>query len=61
MSDNHKAAVQDTDAHQDRLDRAEAVAGIERGLASMRRGEGISAEEALAQLRSQLGVGVPVK
>lgn len=56
--------VQDADAYQellDKLDRAEAIVGIQRGLASMRRGEGVPAEEALDQLRSQLGVGAPVQ
>lgn len=58
-----KAAVvlQDVAAYQellDRLDRAEAIAGINRGLVSMRRGEGEPAEVALAGLRRQLGVGL---
>ncbi len=45
----------------DRLDRAEAIAGIQRGLESMRRGEGTPARAALEQLRSQLGVGAAVQ
>lgn len=56
--------VQDADAYQellDRLDRAEAIAGINRGLVSMRRGEGMPADEALDHLRSQLGVGARVE
>ena len=58
-----EVVVQDADAYQDlldRLDRAESIVGINRGLVSMRRGEGIPAEEALDALRSQLGVGVRV-
>lgn len=53
--------VQDVAACQellDRLDRAEAIVGINRGLVSMRRGEGEPAEVALAELRRQLGVGL---
>jgi PHD/YefM family antitoxin component YafN of YafNO toxin-antitoxin module len=56
--------VQDAAAFQellDRLDRAEAIAGINRGLVSMRRGEGMPANEALGALRSRLGVGTPVE
>lgn len=52
--------VQDAAAYQellDRLDRAEAIAGIRRGLESMRRGEGEPAENALGELRTELGVG----
>jgi PHD/YefM family antitoxin component YafN of YafNO toxin-antitoxin module len=59
-----EVVVQDAGAYQDlldKLDRAEAIVGIQRGLASMRRGEGVPAEEALEQLRSELGVGVPVE
>ncbi|HLL52577.1 MAG TPA: hypothetical protein VK447_03465 [Myxococcaceae bacterium] len=55
--------VQSLDAHQellDRLDLAEAVAGIQRGLESMRRDEGVAAAEAFEQLRSRLGVGASV-
>src|SRR5687768_11820614 len=53
--------VQDVAAYQellDRLDRAEAIVGINCGLVSMRRGEGKPAEVALAGLRRQLGVGL---
>lgn len=56
--------VQDAAAYQellDRLDRAEAIVGINRGLMSMRRGEGKAVEEALAELRVQLGVDVQVE
>ena len=56
--------VQDADAYQellDRLDRAEAIAGINRGLVSMRRGEGMPADEALADLRARLDVGTRVE
>jgi seryl-tRNA(Sec) selenium transferase len=51
--------VQDATAYQemlDRLDRAEAIVGIHRGLRSMRRGEGIPAKEAFDVLRRQLGI-----
>ena len=40
----------------DRLDRAEAIVGINRGLVSMRRGEGRPADEALDELRTRLGI-----
>jgi PHD/YefM family antitoxin component YafN of YafNO toxin-antitoxin module len=56
--------VQDAEAYQrllDKLDLAEAIVGIQRGLASMRRGEGVPADEALARLRSELGVAAPVE
>lgn|SRR5687768_4443823 len=56
--------VQDASAYQellDRLDRAEAIVGINRGLVSMRREQGMPAEEALDELRTELGVGVRVK
>ena len=59
MSGEPETVVQTADAYTElltRLDRAEAIAGINRGLVSMRRGEGIPAEEALAVLRKQLGV-----
>lgn len=49
--------VLDARAYQallDRLDRAEAVAGIHRGLVSMRRGEGVPAKEALDELGKRL-------
>jgi hypothetical protein len=42
----------------DRLDRAEAIVGINRGLVSMRRGEGKPAREVFDELRKQLGVRV---
>ncbi|HEX7242158.1 MAG TPA: hypothetical protein VF263_17870 [Longimicrobiaceae bacterium] len=56
--------VQDAAAYQelvDRVDRAEAIAGIQRGLDSMRRGEGRPAKDALEELRAQLGVGAKVE
>lgn len=56
--------VQDVEAYQDlldKLDRAEAIVGIQRGLESMRRGEGVPADEALERLRSELGIGTPVE
>ena len=40
----------------DRLDRAESIAGISRGLVSMKRGEGAPAHEALHALREELGI-----
>jgi hypothetical protein len=54
---------QDAAAYQDlldRLDRAEAIVGINRGLVSMRRGEGRPAEEVLEELRAELGMGTRV-
>jgi PHD/YefM family antitoxin component YafN of YafNO toxin-antitoxin module len=51
--------VQDAAAYQDlldRLDRAESLLGIERGLASMHRGESLAAKEGLEKLRAELGV-----
>ncbi|HLM69370.1 MAG TPA: type II toxin-antitoxin system Phd/YefM family antitoxin [Longimicrobium sp.] len=53
------AVVQDADAYQellDRLDRAEAIVGINRGLVSMRRGEGRPAAEVFAELRATLAI-----
>ena len=46
--------VQDAESYQellDRLERAEAIAGIRRGLESMKRAEGIPLEEAEPDLR----------
>jgi prevent-host-death family protein len=54
-----EVVVQDAEAYQellDRLDRAEAIAGVNRGLVSMRRGESRPAGEALDDLRAELGV-----
>ena len=59
-----EVVVQEAGAYQaliDRLDRAEAIAGINRGLVTMRRGEGIPAHEGLESLRSELGIGVRVE
>ena len=56
--------VQDAAAYQelvDRVDRAEAIAGIQRGLDSMRRGEGRPAKDALEELRAELRVGTKVE
>ena len=66
LSVNGKAelVIQDADAYTEmlnRLDRAESVAGINRGLVTMRRGEGVPAEEALSALRKQLGIGSRTK
>ncbi|HST60334.1 MAG TPA: type II toxin-antitoxin system Phd/YefM family antitoxin [Longimicrobium sp.] len=52
--------MQDAAAYQallDRLDRAESIVGINRGLVSMRRGEGRPAEEVFEALRTKLGIG----
>jgi hypothetical protein len=40
----------------DRLDYAEALEGIRLGIESMRRGEGIPAEEVFAELRAKYGL-----
>ena len=51
-----KAVVQDAKSCQqmlDLVDRAEAVVGIRKGLASMARGEGIPAEKAFEDLRKK--------
>jgi prevent-host-death family protein len=48
--------VQDAASYQamlDAIDRAEAIAGIKRGLDSIDRGEGIPAEEAFKRLRKK--------
>lgn len=58
-----EVVVQNASAYQellDRLDRAEAIVGINRGLVSMRRGESLPAEQALEELRAQLGIGMRV-
>ena len=51
--------VQDASAYQaflDRLDEAEAIIGIQRGLDSIDRGEGESLEEAIAKIRATVPV-----
>jgi PHD/YefM family antitoxin component YafN of YafNO toxin-antitoxin module len=51
--------VQDASAYQaflDRLDEAEAIIGIQRGLDSVDRGEGESLEEAIAKIRASVPV-----
>lgn len=56
--------VQDAAAYQallDRLDYAESVLGIQRGLKSMRQGEGKPLDEAAADLREQLGMPEKVR
>lgn len=63
---NGKAELvgQDAEAYQellDRLDRAEAIVGIDRGLVSMRRGEGRPAEEVLDDIRAKFGLGTRVE
>lgn len=50
--------VQDVESYQrmlDRLEMAEAVAGIRRGMEQFERGEGIPLEEAAAHLRKKHG------
>ncbi|MEW6738187.1 MAG: type II toxin-antitoxin system Phd/YefM family antitoxin, partial [Acidobacteriota bacterium] len=58
-----KVVVQDAAAYQGLLDRTErmkdrleAIAGIRRGLASMKRGEGRAAEEVFADLFKEFGI-----
>ncbi|MFW6207029.1 MAG: type II toxin-antitoxin system Phd/YefM family antitoxin [Gemmatimonadota bacterium] len=51
--------VQDADAYQqllDRLERAEAIAGIREGLASMERGEGRPLEEVVETMKGAAGI-----
>jgi hypothetical protein len=51
-----EVVVQDAKSYQqmlDLIDRAEAVVGIRKGLASMARGEGIPAEKAFEKLRKK--------
>ena len=58
MNAYSKVVVLDSAEYQDlldRLDHAEAIVGVQRGLMSMRRGDGVPAEEALDLLRSELG------
>lgn len=52
-----EVVVQDADAYQellDRLERAEAIAGIREGLASMERGEGRPVEEVVEAIRGSV-------
>jgi PHD/YefM family antitoxin component YafN of YafNO toxin-antitoxin module len=54
-----EVVVQDATAYQvllDRLDRAEAIVGIHRGLVSMRRGEGRPADEVFDAMRARPGI-----
>lgn len=58
---NGKAGVvvQDAEAYQkllDRLDRAEAIEAIRKGLESMKRGEGRPVDEAFAEMRKKYGI-----
>lgn len=54
-----EVVVQDAKSYQqmlDLVDRAEAVIGIRKGLASMTRGEGIPAEKAFEKLRKKYDI-----
>jgi predicted transcriptional regulator len=54
-----EVVVQDAKSYQRMLelvDRAEAVVGIRKGLASMERGEGIPAEKAFEKLRKKYNI-----
>lgn len=54
-----EVVVQDAEAYQkllDHLERAEAIAGIRRGLDSMQRGEGIPLEQAEERMRTKHGI-----
>ena len=54
-----EVVVQDAKSYQhmlDLVDRAEAVVGIRKGLASMARGEGIPAEKAFEKLRKKYNI-----
>lgn len=54
-----EVVVQDAKSYQqmlDMVDRAEAVVGIRKGLASMARGEGIPAEKAFEKLRKKYNI-----
>ena len=54
-----EVVVQDAKSYQQMLelvDRAEAVVGIRKGLASMARGEGIPAEKAFKKLRKKYDI-----
>ena len=58
---NGKAAfvVQEASAYQkliDAIDQAEAIEGIRRGLSSMKRGEGNSADEVFSELRAKYDI-----
>lgn len=51
--------VQDAESYQkllDTIDRAEAIEGIQRGLESMERGEGRSAQEFFAEMRKKFDI-----
>lgn len=52
-----EVVVQDADAYQellDRLERAEAIAGVREGLASMERGEGRPLEEVVETIQADV-------
>lgn len=60
MDELPKTVTLDWDTYQEllaRLDRAEAIVGIHRGLVSMRRGEGRPAEEVFAGIRARFKLG----
>lgn len=51
--------VQDAEAYEELLrikDRMETIAGIKRGLESMRKGEGIDAEQFFAEFEAKYGI-----
>ncbi|MBU4399322.1 MAG: hypothetical protein KKE86_08305, partial [Planctomycetes bacterium] len=57
-----EVVVQDAKSYQrmvELVDRAEAVVGIRKGLASMARGEGIPAEKAFEKLRKRPNPSTP--
>ena len=56
VNGNAEAVVQSAEAYQrllDRLDRAETIVGIRRGLDEVDRGETVSLEEAFHEIREQ--------
>lgn len=64
VHDKAELVVQDAEAYQellDRLDRAEAIVGVNRGLVSMRRDEGRPAEEVLDDIRAKFGLRTRVE
>lgn len=54
-----EVVVQDAGSYEqfkEVVDRAEAVVGVRKGIASMERGEGIPVDEAFEQIRRKLGL-----